>query len=473
MVIEHRTQPFGSPFGWRSYPRLMASTLVDVEAAYRERFASSAALYQRAEQTFIDGVTHDTRRVLPFPIYVARAEGSRKWDLDGNELVDWVSGHGALLLGHSHPAVTRAVQLQLERGTHYGAGHEAEVRWGELVRQLVPSAEAVRFTSSGTEATLLALRIARAATGRTQVIKFTGHFHGWHDYTIRGRGAADGQIAGVPDEVDATVALLPPDIVSVTEYIAESPGVAAVIVEPSGAGWGTAPLRPGFLEDLRRITQQEGIVLILDEVVTGFRWAPGGVQELLAIKPDLTALAKILAGGLPGGAVAGRRDLMETLSFSRANEEPSRKIPHYGTFNANPVSAVAGATCLELVADGRAQLTAASIAREVRERLNETLQQMELPGFVYGDSSVFHIVVGQGAPGDAEAADGGEMDDGMLLTAPYRSLSLAIQQAMLVEGVHLFNMGGIASAVHTEADVEKTVSAFATALTTVEPLLNA
>lgn len=449
----------------------MATTADGLEAAYRQRFPSSAALYERAEETFVDGVTHDTRRVLPFPIYVARAQASRKWDVDGNELVDWVSGHGALLLGHNHPTVTAAAQKQLQLGTHYGAGHEAEVRWGELVCRLVPSAEAVRFTSSGTEATLLALRIARAATGKTQVIKFAGHFHGWHDYTIRGRGAATGQIAGVPDEVDATVALLAPDILAVSEYIAELGDVAAVIIEPGGAAWGTAPVPRAFLEDLRRITAQEGIVLIFDEVVTGFRWAPGGIQELSGVTPDLTALAKILAGGLPGGAVAGRRDLMETLSFARAMEEPSRKIPHYGTFNANPLSAAAGAACLELVADGEPQAQADSIAREVRERVNETLQELELPGFAYGESSVFHIVLGQGSPGDAEAADIGQLDDGMLLTAPYRPVSLALQQAMLLEGIHLFNMGGLASSVHTEADVDQTISAFRKSLAAVEPLL--
>jgi glutamate-1-semialdehyde 2,1-aminomutase len=449
----------------------MTVTASTLEGAYRERFPSSAALYERAQGTFVDGVTHDTRRVLPFPIYVARAAGSRKWDVDGNELVDWVSGHGALLLGHNHPTVTAAAQSQLALGTHYGAGHEAEIRWGELVRQLVPSAEAVRFTSSGTEATLLALRIARAATGRKQVIKFAGHFHGWHDYTIRGRGAATGQVAGVPDEVDATVAVLAPDILAVSEYIAESGDVAAAIVEPSGAAWATAPLPRGFLEDLRRLTAQEGIVLIFDEVVTGFRWAPGGVQELSGINPDLTALAKVLAGGLPGGAVAGRRDLMETLSFARASEEPSRKIPHYGTFNANPLSAAAGIACLELVASGEPQSAADSIAREVRERLNETLQELELPGFAYGESSVFHVVLGHGSPGDAEAADAGEVDDGLLLTAPYRPVALALQQAMLLEGVHLFNMGGLASAVHTEADVEQTVEAFRKSFAAVEPLL--
>ncbi|MEX2236905.1 MAG: aspartate aminotransferase family protein [Dehalococcoidia bacterium] len=449
----------------------MTLSLPELEDTYRQRFPKSAALYERAGEVFVDGVTHDTRRVLPYPIYVERAQGSRKWDVDGNELVDWVSGHGALLLGHNHPTVIEAAQKQLAKGTHYGAGHEAEIRWGEWVKKLVPSAESVRFTSSGTEATLLALRIARAATGRTHVIKFAGHFHGWHDYTMRGRGASSDRVAGVPEQVDATVSLLSPEIGAVAETVAANDDVAAVIVEPSGAAWGTAPLKAGFLQELRELTASKGIVLIFDEVVTGFRWAPGGVQELSGVIPDITTLAKILAGGLPGGAVAGRADLMETLAWIRSQEKPSRKIPHYGTFNANPLSAAAGAACLEIVADGVPQERADATALELRRGLSGVLQELELPGFVYGDSSTFHIVLGRGTGADGEKADRGEMDDDGLLLAPYTRAALALQQAMLVEGVHLFNMGGLVSSVHSPEDVEKTVDAFRRSLPVVEPLL--
>jgi glutamate-1-semialdehyde 2,1-aminomutase len=441
----------------------------DIESRYERNFSSSKRAYERANAVFIDGVTHDSRRLTPFPIYIDRAEGSRKWDLDGNEIIDYVCGHGALLLGHNHPAVVEATRKQLERGTHYGAGHEAEVRWGEMVLKLVPSAEAVRFTSSGTEATLLALRIARAATGKSKVIKFLGHFHGWQDYVIRGLGGSNYQIPGVPDGVDETVAVLPADIMSVSQYLAENRDVAAVIIEPNGASWGTVMLPPDFLHDLRRITSQEGVLLIMDEVITGFRWSPGGAQQVKEIRPDLTTMAKILAGGLPGGAVAGRRDLLATLEYARAKDQ--KKIPHQGTFNANPLSATAGATCLELVADGEAQRKADMAGRELRERMNDTFQELELPGFVYGESSVFHVFLGPGGPGDVESVESGGGDHAALLNGPFTPVSTAFQQSMLLEGVHLFNMGGLASAVHSEEDINQTVEAFRKSLVAVEPLL--
>ena len=185
------------------------SPLID---AYRRRTPTSARLYQRAQSVFPSGVTHDGRFLEPYPMYVARAAGSRKWDVDGNEYVDYSGGHGALLLGHNHPTVVEATQRQLPRGTHYGACHELEIRWGELVQQLVPSAELVRFTNSGTEATLLALRLARAFTGRPKILRFAGHFHGWHDHMAFGVGSHfDGTpTPGVLSEVAANVVLAPP-----------------------------------------------------------------------------------------------------------------------------------------------------------------------------------------------------------------------------------------------------------------------
>ncbi|MPZ24227.1 MAG: aminotransferase class III-fold pyridoxal phosphate-dependent enzyme [Dehalococcoidia bacterium] len=450
----------------------MVASRQTLEDEYGARFSGSRRLHERARETLVDGLTHDSRRALPFPIYVERAAGSRKWDVDGNELVDWVSGHGALLLGHAHPVVAEATRKQLERSTHYGASHETEVRWAEMICELVPSAEAVRFTSSGTEASLLALRIARAATGKDRIVKFGGHFHGWHDYTIRGRGISTDRVPGVPAAVDETVTILQPETEEVALFLRDHEDVAAIVVEPSGASWGATPLRPGFLADLRRITGQRGVLLIFDEVVTGFRWAPGGIQELTGVIPDLTCLAKILAGGLPGGAVAGRSDLMATLEFGRALDQPSRKIPHYGTFNANPLSAAAGVACLELVADGEPQARAERTASDLRRRLNDCLRDTELPGFVYGQSSVFHIVLGSGTAADSEAADSGRYDPAALLSASSTPIATAFSQAMLLSGAHLFSMGGLASAIHTEEDVEITVEAFSRALQKTEGLIS-
>ncbi|HEU4758744.1 MAG TPA: aminotransferase class III-fold pyridoxal phosphate-dependent enzyme, partial [Dehalococcoidia bacterium] len=301
---------------------------------------SSAGLYEEAVKTFPSGVTHDIRYLEPFPLCVDHAAGSRKWDVDGNEIIDYVMGHGALFLGHAHPDLVKAVTQQVAKGTHYGASHVLELEWAKLVTQLVPSAQEVRFTSSGTEATLMAIRLARAYTGRDKLMKFDYHFHGWHDSVVGARYAESDvpRSAGVPAAtLSDTISLPQGDMRPVENRLAEG-DVAAVILEPTGASWGTLPLREGFLIDLREATARHGAVLIFDEVVTGFRVAPGGAQARYGVTPDLTALAKILAGGLPGGAVVGKADIISLMEFrDDAAWNAERRVAHPGTFNANPL----------------------------------------------------------------------------------------------------------------------------------------
>ena len=257
-----------------------------------ERFAAefplSQKLHDQACRVFPHGVTHDGRYLEGFPIYVDRAAGGRKWTVEGKELVDYWSGHGALLLGHSHPAVVEAVQRQMAKATHPGACHEKEVEWGQLVQRLVPTAETVRFTSSGTEATLMALRLARIFTGRPRVLKFAGHFHGWHDFLIPAAdppydGAAP---PGIPPEVAALTVVLPPnDIDAVERTLRADPQIGCVILEPTGGHWGAVPIRGPFLHALRDITTRLDRLLIFDEVITGFRVAPGGRRNTSASGP--------------------------------------------------------------------------------------------------------------------------------------------------------------------------------------------
>src|SRR3990170_3134928 len=234
--------------------------------AYSRLHPGSARLYEEALRTFPSGVTHDIRYLTPFPLFVDRAKGSRKWDVDGNEYVDYVMGHGALFLGHTHRKITAALIQQVQKGTHYGANHRLELEWGKLVQQLVPSAEEVRFTSSGTEATLMAIRLARAYTGRDKLLKFDHHFHGWHDAVVlrgphdpaRGRGASveHPYYPGIPDQVLSNTDSIPQnDAAAVDERLSEG-DVAAVILEPTGGSWGTIPLRAGFLADLREVTRK-------------------------------------------------------------------------------------------------------------------------------------------------------------------------------------------------------------------------
>ena len=297
-------------------------------AAYEAMTPGSARLAGQARGVFPSGLTHDSRHFDPYPLYVARARGPVKWDVDGNKYVDYFGGHGALILGHNHPEVMEAVHSAFDRGTHFGACHELEISWAELVRSMIPSAERVRFTSSGTEATLMALRLARAFTGRSKIVRFRGHFHGWHDHMASGYSnhfdgsASAGVLGGIADEV---LLADPNDVAGIDRLFSDHKDIAAVILEPTGASFGKMPVVPAFLSHLRDITRQAGTVLIFDEVVTGFRVSPGGLQQVVGITPDLTTLAKILSGGLPGGAVVGRKDILDLLDFEATKARAARR----------------------------------------------------------------------------------------------------------------------------------------------------
>ena len=429
-----------------------------IEQAYVESHPGSERLYTRAAKVLPSGVTHDSRFMRPFPIYANRAAGSRKWDVDGHEYVDFVMGHGALLLGHNFPSVTEAAMAQLALGTHYGASQEGEIAWAEEVVRLVPSAEVVRFTSSGTEATLMALRLARAHTGKPVIVKFDRHFHGWHDYVAASSKYAGAVPAGVPQSTLDSVIVLPISEVALGETLATRDDIAAVIVESAGASSGTLPLPEGFLQGIRAVTRERGVVMIMDEVVTGFRWAPGGVQEVEGVTPDLTTLAKILAGGLPGGAVAGSREVMERLQFPAPGTKAA-KVGHPGTFNANPLSAAAGVACLREIADGRHQKRANENGAQLRAGMNAVLCEMGIPGVVYGQSSEFRILLTGTVP---EAADyhPRSLPWDLLEAGNPSERARLLQLAMTSRGVHLFGDGGMSSAVHTEDDLALALEAW-------------
>ena len=247
-----------------------------IEQRFFELHSKSAEMHEEARSLFPNGVTHDARRQDPFQLYYTHAEGAAKYDVDGNRILDYFPGHGALILGHSRPEVVSAVQEQMARGTHFSGSTELEVQWGNWVRELIPSAEKVRFHSSGTEADMMAIRMARAYTGKTKVIKFEDHFHGWSDYLVAG---SDG-IGGIPAETLGTMIVLPPnDIETFERTLQNNDDIAAVILEPTGAHMGLEPILPEFLHQLREVTERYDVVLIFDEVVTGFRISRGGAQE--------------------------------------------------------------------------------------------------------------------------------------------------------------------------------------------------
>ena len=422
---------------------------------YTRKHPGSGSRYQEAQNTFPGGVTHDNRYLTPFPIYVTHGLGPNKWDVDGNEYIDYVSGHGALILGHSHPDIVAAVAAQVGRGTHLGANTEEELRWARAIKALVPSADKMRFHASGTEATLMAMRLARANTGRNKIIKFVEHFHGWQDYAI----ATGNPLPGVPEATTDSMIVLEPDLPLVERTIVEDGDVAAVILEGTGAHYGQLPLMvPVFLEELRDITRRHGVLLILDEVVTGFRLSPGGAQVRFSIDPDLTTMAKIVAGGLPGGVVAGLADVIDRIAFRDDPEWDRReRIAHPGTFNANPLSAVAGATCLELIANQPVNQRADAAADRLKAGLTEVFGKMEVPGHAHGLASLVHLSF-------ADCDCGGQvctMSHEDIKKATKAATNLALKRAMLNAGVDMMGRGSfIVSATHTDVEVDRTVAAF-------------
>ncbi len=436
-----------------------------LDELFVEQFAGSAARFQEAAEIFPNGATHDGRAQKPFPLYIERAQGAHKWDVDGNRIIDFLVGHGALLLGHGHPAVVEAVNAQMQRGTHYGAAHEREVEWGRRVQRLIPSAERVRFTSSGTEATLMCLRLARAYTGRSKVIKFEHHFHGWHDYVVVEEPPAPPP-AGVPaGTADSMIVLPVHDLERLETVLKNDPDIAAVIMEPTGAGYSSYPLDPDFLAGVRKLTLDYGVLLIMDEVITGFRCAPGGAQAATGVIPDLTSIAKILAGGLPGGAAVGRADIMAHLEYRDEPEWNARKkVRHQGTFNANPLSASAGSTALAIVAEGWPARHVNDLAAMLRDEFNQVLDAHGLTGCVYGTYSMFHIALYNPHNPHEKLSVADYSSAGQPPFISMRDVDPALygkmKRGLQVNGVDLMGDGGMLSTAHTEEDVREAAAGF-------------
>ena len=432
--------------------------------SFVDKTPASRSLYERAVRVLPSGVTHDTRYLQPHPIYVERARGSRKWDVDGNEYVDYFGGHGALMLGHNHPAVTEAVREQLGRGTHYGASHELELEWAELIVRMVPCAEKVRFTSSGTEATMLALRIARAYTERRKILRFDSHFHGWHDQVAFGSPATSGDElpSGITRGMAENIALCPPNDMDAAEALFDSGEIAAVIFEPTGATFGRVPTADGFPQKLRELTARTGTLLIFDEVITGFRVARGGAQEVYGVTPDLAVMAKSMAGGFSGGAVVGRADVMDMLTMKDAQWNARRRIAHQGTFNANPISAAAGLAQLRMIAEGDVIERANANGEQLRRLLAEVSGEEGGNAVVYGTYSGFHFFCDDEDRGvTCEAIYNGEIPYGVLKAGMPGALISDFRTGMLAAGVDLVPWpGGLISAVHTDEDLEQTAAAF-------------
>ncbi len=441
-----------------------------IVARYLEENPNSKRLHAEALTLLPGGIAHDVRQQDPFAPYITRALGALKWDADGHELIDCAMGHGALILGHGNPAVVEAVTRQAREGTHHSACHPLEIEWAERVTRMVPSAELVRFVASGTEATMMAMRLARAFKQRDRILRIDSHFHGWNDYAQPGfLPLASNQLPGIPAAVRDLMVSAPQDLNAIDDAL-KSGEFAGVIVEPTGPTWALIPISDDFLRDLRALTEKHGVVLIFDEVIGGFRWSPGGVQGKIGVVPDLTTMAKIVAGGLPGGAVAGRRDIMEQLRFSPdPNWNREHKVLHNGTFNANPLSAAAAIACLDQIVDGRVQAFADAQTAKLRIGFNRVLGRMNVEGAAWGDSSVFHLILGVPVP----ARSDGDLRDPKLPAAALKkgspkAIDQAFHLAMWHEGVHIFRGGGLLSSTHDDAVISRILVAFERTLATMQ-----
>ncbi len=391
-------------------------------------------------------------------VILARGRGSRVWDVSGHEYIDYLLGSGPMLVGHAHPEVVAAVHEQIELGSTFFANNERAILLAEEISKAMPCAEKIRFCSSGTEATLYAMRVARAFRRRDRILKFEGGFHGMHDYAVMGMSplaptqfpAAVPDSAGIPQAVASTMLVAPFNDLETTAAIVDRhhDELAGVIVEPFQRV--LAP-RPGFLAGLRELTARHGIPLIFDEVVTSFRFAYGGAQEFYGVTPDLCALGKAVGGGFPLTAVAGREELMAHFDQSRVGRE--HFIPQVGTLSGNPIATAAGLATVRILKRPGTYERMHALGRELKQALQSICDSAGVPARVVGEGVLFEIYFT-----DEDITD-------------YRS-TLKADKARLTRFVALLRERGVfrgaskfyLSIVHDERDVKETIQAFESAV---------
>lgn len=409
-------------------------------------FKRSKVLYEEALKLMPGGVSSPVRAIKPFPFYTSRAEGSKIYDIDGNVYIDYCLAYGPLILGHSNPVVKEALKEQLERGWLYGTPVEIEVEYAKLITKLYKSIEMIRFVNTGSEATMSAIRLARGFTGRNKILKIEGSFHGSHDAVLvkAGSGATTHGIpnsAGIPvDFVKNTLQVPFNDIERLVDVVEKEKDLACVIMEPVMGNLSLIVPEDGYLKEVRKVTYENDVLLIFDEVITGFRLALGGAQEFYGVEADITTLGKIAGGGLPIGIFGGRREIMENVS-------PSGKVYQAGTFSGNPLSLIAGYTTVNFMIENRVIDRVNKIADELVKGLKDLARKVEVDGV----ASMFCIYFGDKPRNYTDAL---KLDKERYMEFFWK---------MLKNGVFLppsqFETCFISYA-HKKEDVEKTLEAF-------------
>ncbi|MEM3539048.1 MAG: glutamate-1-semialdehyde 2,1-aminomutase [Nitrososphaerales archaeon] len=421
----------------------------------------SYELFERAKKVLPGGVNSPVRAFKPYPFFVNKAKGSKIYAVDGDFYIDYCMAYGSLILGHSFKEVLNEVKKQLVKGTLYGTPTPLEVDFSEMISNLVPCMEMLRLVNSGTEATMHVIRLARGFTGRKKIIKFEGCFHGSHDYVLvkAGSGATSfgaPDSLGIPEETTQNTIVLPYNNFQVLEEVIKNEGdnIAAVIIEPVIGNSGLILPKDGYLNRIRKLTKDHGIILIFDEIITGFRLALGGAQEYYNIKPDMVTLGKILGGGFPIAAFGGRKDIMQYLS-------PSGKVYQAGTFSGNPISVTAGFSTLKILNKKKYKIypKLERICEELKKTLVDLATNYHIEVQVNNIASMFQIFFSPYPVIDYSSA---KLSDTHKFYIYFQEL---LKHGIFIPPSQFETC--FLSIAHSKEDLEKTIDAFDSALHTV------